>query len=136
MHRTQHFGQHMVRFDLQVIRPQLDGHVPVTQVVGGPRQIKGRAVRGAGGDAQDGLWRGFDAYKRAVFGHQHIATAHHGAARQKHAHAAPERVGGFKAALLAHVPIQGQCGGAFDKHRGQALALRNQFGSLQHQNKK
>ena len=126
----------MVWFDLQVIGAQFDGHMPVTEVVGGPRQIKGRAVRDAGGDAQDCLWRGFDAYKRAVFGHQHIAAANHCAARQKNAHAAPERVGGFEAALLAHVPIQGQCGGAFDKHRGQALALWNQFGSLQHQNKK
>lgn len=56
VHGAQHVGQHMVGLDLQVVGLQLDGHMPVAQVVGGTGQVKGRAMLGAGGDAQHGLW--------------------------------------------------------------------------------
>ena len=36
VHVAQHVGQHMVGFDFQMVGLQLDGYMPVTQVVGGP----------------------------------------------------------------------------------------------------
>jgi hypothetical protein len=39
MHTPQHVGQHMVGLDLEVIGFELDGHMPVAQVVGGAHQI-------------------------------------------------------------------------------------------------
>ena len=57
VHGTQHIGQHMVGFDFQVIGLQLNGHMAVTQVVGGAGQVKRRSMGCAMGDAQHGLWR-------------------------------------------------------------------------------
>ena len=136
VHGAQHVGQHMVGLDFQVVRLQLDRHMPVAQVVGGAHQVKGAAVLGAGGDAQHGLRRGFDTDERAVFGHQHIATAHHVAAWQKHAQGTSGTVGGVKAAFLAGVPVQGDGVGALNQHAGQTATLRHEFGAKDHQNKK
>ncbi len=55
VHAAQHVGQHMVGFNLQVVGLQLNRHMAVAQVVGGTHQVKGRAVRGAGGDLQHAL---------------------------------------------------------------------------------
>ena len=126
----------MVGLYLQIVWPQLNRHMPVAQMVGGAGQVKRRAVCGAGSDAQHALRRSLHADQGAVFGHQHIAAAHHAAARQKYAHAAAQGVCGFEAAFLAQVPVQRHRGGAFHEDLRQALALRNQFGGLQHQNKK
>lgn len=41
VHGVQHVGQHMIRFDLEVIGLQLDLHMAVAQVVGRAHQIKG-----------------------------------------------------------------------------------------------
>ena len=122
----------MVGFDFQVIGLQFNGHMAVAQVVGGAGQVKRRAVRCAMGDAQHGLWRGHHFEQRAVFAHQHIATAHHLAALQKHAHLPPSTVGGFKAAFLPHIPVQrdGRC--TFQEHRCQAVAIANEFGEMDH----
>src|SRR4030095_12720019 len=46
VHGAQHGGQHVVGLDLQVVRLQLDGHVPVAEVVGRAQQVEGRAGRG------------------------------------------------------------------------------------------
>ena len=126
----------MVGLNVQIVRPQLDRHVPVAQVVSGAGQVKRRAMLRAGGDPQHALRRSLHADQRAVFGHQHIAAAHHAAAWQKHAHAAAQGVDGFEAAFLAQVPVQRHRGGAFHEDLRQALALGNQFGNVQHQNKK
>jgi hypothetical protein len=123
VHGAQHVGQHVVGFDLQVIGLQLDGHVAVAQVVGGAGQVKGGAVLGAGGDHQHRLRRGQHAHQRAVLGHQHVAAAHHGAARQKDAEFAPGAVGGGEAAFLAHVPVELDRGGALEQGAGQAAPL-------------
>jgi hypothetical protein len=123
VHGAQHVGQHVVGLDLQVIGLQLDGHVSVAQVVGGAGQVKGGAVLGAGGDHQHRLRRGEHAHQRAVLGHQHVAAAHHGAARQKDAEFAPGAVGGGEAAFLAHVPVELDRGGAFEQRAGQAAPL-------------
>jgi len=126
----------MVRLDLQIIGPQLNRYMSIAQVVGGTGQVKRRSVRGASCDAQHRLRCSFDADQGAVFGHQDITSAHHSAAWQEYAHTAPPRVCGFEAAFLPDIPIQGQCGSAFHEDRSQASTLGNQFGSLQHQNKK
>ena len=55
------------------------------------------------------------------------------AARQEHAELAAQRIGGVKAAFLAHVPVEFDGGGAFEQHRGQAGALGHEFGDLKHQ---
>ena len=94
VHGTQHVGQHMVGLDLQVVGLQFDGYVAVAQVVGGAGQVKGRAVFCASGDAQHGLRRGLHPHQRAVFGHQHITAAHHGATGQEHTQGTALAVGG------------------------------------------
>ena len=67
-----------------------------------------------------------------VFAVNLLAAAHHAAARQEHAERAALRIGGVEAALLAHVPVEFKFSGALEQHRGQALALRDEFGDLQH----
>ena len=131
VHGTQHVGQHMVGLDFQMIAFELDLHMPVAQVVGRSHQIKGRAVLGAGRDTQDRLRRCNHPDQGAVGGHQHVATAHHRAARQKNAQMPPSRVGGVKAAFLPHVPVELDGGGAFDQHRREARALSHEFGDGQ-----
>ncbi len=126
----------MVGLDLQVVGLQLNRHMAVAQVVGGAGQVKRRAMLGAGGDAQHRLRRGLHAHQRAVFGHQHIAAAHHGATRQEHTQLAARAVGRVKAAFLAGVPVEGDGAGALDQHAGQTAALRHEFGAEDHQNKK
>jgi hypothetical protein len=132
MHGAQHVGQYMVGFNLQVVGLQFDRHMPVAQVVGGADQVEGRPVVAAVGDLQHGLGRGLGHDQRAVFGHHHIATAHDGATGQKDAKAAALAVGGVKTAFLAHVPVQLDGSGALDEDCGQALALGDAFGDLEH----
>jgi len=132
VHAAQHVGQHMVGLDLQVIGLELDRHVAVAQVVGGPHQVEGTAVAAAGGDAQHGLGGRDHAHQRAILGHQHVAAAHRGAAGQEHAQVAPTRVGGIESAFLAHVPVQFKGVGALEQHGRQALATGDDFGDLQH----
>ena len=88
------------------------------------------------GDAQHGLRCGQHADQRTVFGHQHVAAARGGAARQKNPEVAALRIGGVEAAFLPHVPVEFDRGGAFEQHRGQPVALGNEFGNLEHQNRK
>jgi len=136
VHRPEHLGQHVVGLDFQVVGLEFDGHMAVAQVVGRAGQVKGRTMLGAGGDAQHVLRRSFDADQRAVFGHQHIAAAHHRTTRQEHPQRTALAVGRIKAAFLAGVPVQGEGVGALDQHAGQALALGHEFGAGEHQNKK
>jgi hypothetical protein len=133
VHGAQHIGQHMVGFYLEVIGFELNRHMAVAQMVGGARQVKGRAVRRAGRDAQHRLRRGNHLDHGAVFGDQHVAAAHQRAARQEHAQLAAQRVGRVEAAFLAHVPVELNGGGAFNEDGGEARALRNDFGNLKHE---
>jgi hypothetical protein len=132
VHAAQHAGQNMVGFDLEVVGLQFDGHMAVAQVVGGAHQIKGAAVGGAGRDAQHLLRCGDHAHHTAVFGHQHITAAHGLAAWQEDGQGAALAVGGGKAAFLAHVPVELYRRGASEQHRGEALALGEEFGDLDH----
>ena len=132
VHGAQHGGQHVVGLNLQVIGLEFNRHMPVAQVVGGADQIKRRAVFGAMGNAQHGLRRCYYFDERAVFSYQHVATACHGATRQEDAKLTTLRVGGVKAAFLAHVPIQLNTCSPPEQYRGQAFALRHEFGSLKH----
>ena len=132
VHGAQHVGQHMVGFDLEVVGLQLDGHMAVAQVVGGAGQVKGRAVILAVGNDEHGLGRCNHADHGAVFGHQHIATAHQRAAWQEDAQLAPGGVGSGEAAFLAHVPVEFDGGGTLEQHRGETLALGEEFGDLDH----
>ena len=125
VHGSQHVGQHMVGLNLQVVGLQLDGHMAVAEVVGRTRQVKRRAMLRACRDAQHLLWRRLHAHQRAVFEHQHIATAHQGAAWQEHTQGTAVGVGRIKAAFLTHVPIEFDRGSAFDKCSGQTVAARN-----------
>lgn len=85
VHGAQHVGEHVVGLDLQVVGLEFDGHVPIAQVVSGTHQVERRAVLAARRDDQHRLRRSHHFDERAVFGHQHIAAAHHGAAWQKDA---------------------------------------------------
>lgn len=133
VHRAQHFRQHMVGFDLQVIGLELDCHMAVAQVIGCARQVKGAAVGCAGGDAQRALWRSDDFHHRTVLRDQDITAAHQRAAWQKDAELPTKRVSGLKAAFLADVPIELYGGSAFEQNRRQSGTLRNDLGDLQHQ---
>ena len=75
VHAREHFAQHVVGLDLEVIGLQLDGHVAVAEVVGGSGEIEGGAVLGAVAHDHHRLRRGLHADERAVFRHQHIAAA-------------------------------------------------------------
>ena len=116
VHGAQQVGQYMVWLDLQVVRLELNRHMAVAQVVGGACQVKGRAVCGAGADAQHWLRRRQHADHGAVLDHQHVATAQQGAARQKNTQVPAQRVGGVETAFLAHIPVELDGGGAFDQH--------------------
>ncbi len=134
VHGTQHVGQHVIGLNLQVVGLQLNGHMPVAQMVGRADQVERCAMVAAVGDLQHRLRRGLGDDERAVFGHQHIATAHHSATGQKHADLAALAVGGVKTTFLAHVPIQLDGGSALDEDRCQTLALGDAFGDLEHMN--
>ena len=84
MHGAQHVGQHMVRLNFQVVGFELNLYMPITQMVGGANQIVGCATFAAIGDVQQFLWRSNDLDKRAVLGHQHVATPYNCTARQKY----------------------------------------------------
>lgn len=84
VHIAQHLGQHMVGLDLEVVGFEFDRHMPIAQVLGGTRQIKRAAMRGASRDAQYRLRRSNNPDERAVLHHQHIAAAHQGATREEH----------------------------------------------------
>ena len=136
VHGAQHVGQYVVGFDLQVVGLELDGHVPVAQVVGRADQVVGRAVLGAMGDFEHRLGRRNHPHQRAVFSHQHVPATHSGATRQKNPERAPCGVGGVKTAFLPYIPVQFDSGCALEQRRGQAGALGDEFGGLEHQNKK
>jgi hypothetical protein len=85
VHLREHLRQDRIRFDFQVVRLQLDGHMPVAQVVGRPDQIKGAAMGGAGRDAHDRLGRRDNPNEGAVLAHQDITATHDLSAGQEHA---------------------------------------------------
>jgi putative addiction module antidote len=132
VHAAQHVGQHGIGLDLQVVGLEFDGDMAVAQVVCGARQIKGAAVFGTGADDHHGLRSGLDTHQAAIVSDQHIAAPHRAATRQEDAQAAALAIGGVKAALLAHIPIQLNLGGTFEQHGGQAFAAGNEFGEGQH----
>lgn len=123
VHGTQHVGQNMVRLDLQVIGLQLDLDMAVAQVVGGAHEVKGAAMFGTRCDDQYRLRGSLYPDHGAIFSHQHVATADHGAAWQEHTQRTSLAVGGIKAAFLPNVPVQLDGGGALEQNGGQTLAL-------------
>ena len=124
-HGAQHVRQYMVGLDFQVVGLELDGHMAVAQVVCGTGQVEERAAGGVVRDAQHRLGRRNHPDHGAIFGKQYVATSDQRAAWQKYAKLAAQRVGRLKAAFLAHIPVELDGRGAFDKHRRQAGALRN-----------
>lgn len=86
----------------------------------------------ARGDDEHILRCSFDADHAAIFGHQHIAAAYHGAAWQEYAQGAPQAVLGIETAFLAHVPIQFNRRGALEQHGSQAMALGKELVDGQH----
>src|SRR5205814_4322810 len=71
-------------------------------------------------------------HQRSVFGQQHLAAAHHAAARQEDAERAAGAVGGVEAALLARVPVELDRGGALEQHGCEAAALGDELVDGQH----
>jgi hypothetical protein len=132
VHGAQHVGQHVIGFNLQVVGLEFDLHMAVTQVVGRTHQVEGRAMRGAWRDDQHRLGRRHHADHGAVFGHQHVTAAHGGAAGQEDTQGAALAVGGVEAAFLTHIPVEFDGGSTLEQHRGQTLALREEFVDGQH----
>lgn len=132
VHAAQQIGQHMVGLNLQMVGLQLDRDMAVAQVVRGAHQIERRSVHRAGGDVQHFLRCRQHTDQRSILGHQYVAAAHCLAARQKDCQLAALAVGGSKAALLAHIPVQLHGRSAFEQGGRQALALGQQFVGGQH----
>ena len=124
---AQHLGQHVVGFDLQVVGLQFQRHMAVAQVVGGAHQVEGAAVLAAVAHHQQRLRCGLHHHQRAVFHHQHVTTAHHGAAWQEYGELSAGRIERVEAAFLADVPIQLHAGGALEQRRRQPAALGDEF---------
>lgn len=132
VHRAQHAGEHVVGFELQVIRRDLDRDVAVAEVVRGSREVPRRAVLGTGANDEQRLRRSDDADQRAVLGDEHVAAANDGAARQEHAERAVGAVGGVEAALAAHVPVELDAARALEQRRREAATLRDEFVDREH----
>ena len=114
MHGAQHVGKHMVWFYFEVVRFEFNGYMAVAEVVGGANQIVGRSMLRAVRDFEHGLGRRRHSHQRAVFQHKHVATAHHGAARQKNTEGTSQGVGGVETAFLSNIPVQFNAGGPPD----------------------
>jgi DNA-binding winged helix-turn-helix (wHTH) protein len=132
VHGAQHVGQHVVGFEQQAVRLQLQRHVAIGQVVGRAQQVTRRAVLAAGAHHQHRLRRGQHLDERAVLGHGHVATAQHRAAGQHEAELTAGRVHRVEAALLAQVPVQLHRRCTAQQHGGQALGLGDDFVDDQH----
>ena len=126
-HASQHVGQHMVGFDLEVICLQFDGDMAIAQVVSRTHEVKRRAVVRVMGDAQHRLRRCHHFEQGTVFAHQHITPAHGTASGKKHTHLATGVVMGFKPTFLTHIPIEGDTGRASEQGFGQSMALPKVF---------
>ena len=127
VHALQHFAQHVIGFDLEVVGLQFDLHMPIAQVVGRTCQVEGAAMLRAGAHHHHRLRRSVHTHQGAVFGHQHVSTAHHAATWQKHSQAPTQGVDGLEAALLAGVPVQADGRRPFEQHRGQATTGGHKF---------
>lgn len=136
VHGAQHVGQHMVGLNLEVVGFELNRHMPVAKVVGRADQVKRRAVVRAMGDLEHGLRCCPDLDQGTVMRHQHVTTARDRATRQKYAQLAPGGVGRIKTAFLAHVPVQLDSAGPFEQHRCQTGALGDEFGDVDHGQKR
>jgi hypothetical protein len=132
VHVSKHLGQHMVGLQQQALGLQLQLHMAVAQVVGGPHQVEGLAMLATDAHLDHRLCCRLHQDQRTILGYQHIAAAHHCAAREKHAQRAALAVGRVKAAFLAHVPVQFDAGSTLEQHGRQALALGDQFVDSQH----
>ena len=84
VHGPKHVSQYMIRLDFQMVGFEFNRHMAVAQVVGCAGQVKRRAVRGAGRDAQHRLRCSDNPDHGAVFSEQHIPAAHQRAAWQKY----------------------------------------------------
>jgi hypothetical protein len=102
----------MIGLNLQKRGIELDAHMPISQVISRAHEIKRAAVRLAVRNTQHRLRLGHYAHERAVCCDQYVPAAHHFAAFQEHTECAARRIGAFKAALLARVPVELERGGA------------------------
>ncbi len=127
----QHLAQHVVGLELQVVGFQFHRHVPVAQMVGGAQQVAWRAVW-ALAHHQHRLRCSAHDHQRTVLGHQHVAAAHHAAARQEYTQPTAGGVGGLEAAFLAQVPVQFHGGRALEQGAGQAAAKWHEFVYAEH----
>ena len=133
VHAPQHVGEHRIGFELQAVGAYFELDVAVAEVIGGARQVCRGAVLGAGADLQHRLRRGLHPHQRAVVGDEHVAAAHHGAARQEYGQATPGIVLRLEAALAAHVPVKGHDRGAPDHRGGQSAAAGEELVDGEHE---
>ena len=75
---TQHVTQHGIKFQMQIIQPDLDWHMTVTQVIGCAKQV----ARMACGDTQHFLFVCHHLNKSSILCHQHITPSHDGTSGQ------------------------------------------------------
>ncbi len=125
---AQHVRKHRVVFKLQIPVADLDGCMPVAEMIGRTRQRE----RGGSGYPQDGLRCRDDAYEPAVLVHQDVAVRKHGAARQHHADLLPGIQGGRKPALAPFVERERQYRGARKQGLRETRARGNEFVQRSH----
>ncbi len=124
----------MIGFELQVIGLELQRNVTVAEVVRGTGQVEARTVLSAMRHDEHGLRRSLHRNQRSVFGDQHIAAAHHGAARQEHAECAALGVGGVETTFLSHIPVQRHGCGTVEQHAAESATLGDELVDGQHGN--
>ena len=98
----QHGLEHVIGGDAQETVPDLHRHVPVTQMVGCPRQVRRRLAA----DVQHFLGLGNDFDDAAVTGDDQIATAQDFSAWQQQTHLFTRSERGSEPALLARIERQ------------------------------
>jgi hypothetical protein len=127
VHAFEPMPEPRVGFDQQPLRIELHRRVPPAQMVGRAQQVARRAMLGARTHDQHGLGCSLHADERAVFGHQHIAAAQHGARLEPDGEFATGRIPGLEAGHLPLLPTELDARATLDERRGKAATLGHEF---------
>lgn len=104
-HVRYHLLKDVVRFNVQMLRLNFDGNVPVAQVIGRTHEVMGCGVKRTGRNFQKGLWCRFNSKKCTVLTHQHVLCSKHFAPPNKNCDFVARRVSGMKATFLSLLPF-------------------------------
>lgn len=124
----EHVREHRVVFKPQIVAPYFHRRVAIAEVVSRAHQ----AQRVGSSHLQHRLGGRLDLDEGAVFGHQQVATAQHGTARQEQRHLVAIVERRAQAALAAITKRQHEFDRALDQHRSNPMRGRQMFIDLDH----